>query len=131
MRTSKPLTGKEKRQLDSWNANRDRAMRRGYLVAGVLGFLGAAAMVWWLGRGGGTRSFDDLAFLRPVADAIGPMLTMMLFAGVLFAGGMLPVAWRIARAMQAQYQARYFAAGAECEPPRTAPPGPSVPPSVG
>lgn len=123
MNAAKPLTVKEKRQLDSWNANFDGAMRRGYLVAGVLGFLGGAGMVWWMMKDGGTVNFDDLPFLRPVADAIGPMLAMALFAGVLFAGGMLLVMWRIARTtrmMHAQYQARYLAAGAEGDPPREA-----------
>lgn len=124
MNAAKPLTVKEKRQLDAWNANGDRAMRRGYLVTVVLGFLGGVWLDGSFSSDASDVTFDGPSFLLPVADALGHKLAAMLFWGLLFAGAMLLVMWRIARSMRAtnaQYQARYLAAGVEGEPPRASP----------
>ena len=120
MRTAKPLTVAEKKHLDTWDCTLERSARRGYLIATVGGFLAGGGLAWWLLSGGGTSTLsNDLSFLRPVEAAIGPNATMVLFSGVLFALGMTTVMWRVQRAqraMQAQYRARYIAAGADGEP---------------
>ena len=126
MRTAKPLTTKEKHQLDNWNEKLDAQTTRVYAMMGVLGFLGGAGMSWWLtapalAAGGSSTLTDDLPFLRGVEAALGPLATSVLVGGVVFAGGMLLVAWRMLRSMRAMrsnLQARYIAAGAEGEAPR-------------
>ena len=124
MRTAKPLTKKEKVQLDNWNEKLDAQTVRVYTLMGVLGFLGGAGMSWWLAApalaaGGSSTVTDDLPFLRGVEAALGPLATDVLLGGVLFAAGMLLVAWKMLRSMRAMrsaLQARYIAAGAEGEP---------------
>ena len=124
MRTAKPLTTKEKVQLDDWNEKLDVTAARTYVPMGVLGFVGGAGMSWWLtapalAAGGSSTITDDLPFLRGVEAALGPLATSVLLGGVLFAAGMLFVAWKMLRSMRAMrsaLQARYIAAGADGEP---------------
>lgn len=126
MRIAKPLTLREKAQLDTWNERLDARAGRVYTVAGVLGGLGGAGMSGWLtgtalASGGSSTLTESLPALRGVEAAVGPLWTSVLVGGVLFGGGMLLVAWRMLRAMRAArnaLRARYLAAGAEGEPPR-------------
>ena len=126
MLTAKPLTAREKVQLDNWNERLDGSSRRLYTTTGVLGFVGGAGLAWWLtagalNAGGSSTLTQSLPFLRPVETALGPLWTSVVFAGVLFAGGMLLVAWRIIRSMRAmreQLRIRYRTAGAVGEVPR-------------
>ena len=128
MRTAKPLTAAEKRNLDSWDRTLDSRAPRGYAIAGIGGFLVGAGLGGWMTASavaaGGTSTLTTSApFLRPVEAAVGPIATTALFAGTLFTVAMLGMVWRLLRmqrAMQAQYRARFIAAGAEPEAPRGA-----------
>ena len=59
VRPARPLTAKEKRQLDNWDRTLDGSLTRVLVVAGVLGSLAEAGMTWWL-------SSDTLASGRTV-----------------------------------------------------------------
>ena len=126
MRTAKPLTAAEKRNLDTWDRTLDSRAPRGYAIGGLGGLLvggglGALMASTTAAQGGTSTLTTSAPFLRPVEAAIGTVATTALFAGVLFAVAFLGLVWRLLRmqrAMQAQYRARFIAAGAEPEAPR-------------
>lgn len=124
MRDARPLTAKEKRQLDSWDQNLERGIVRAYVVGGVLGFLGGAWLAWsmaseTLAAGGTVRSLAaDYPVLGGLERALGPVVADTLLVGIVMAAAMLAIVWRlhrVIRRMQAQFRARYVAAGAEGE----------------
>lgn len=129
MPDTKPLTAKEKSQLDNWTAHAGTVAPRAYIVAAVAGFVGGAWMDWSLtagalAAGGSSTLTQSFPFLLPVESAIGTLWTSVLTGGVLFSGGMLVVAWRIVRAMRATHETlrvRYIAAGVEDVPPPVPP----------
>ena len=127
MRPARPLTAKEKRQLDNWDRTLAGSLTRVLVVAGVLGSLAGAGMTWWLSSeplvSGGTVGAlsSEFLFLSGAERLVGAGALRVLVFGGAFAAGMIGVGWRMQRAMrrmQAQYRARYLAAGAEGEPPR-------------
>ena len=126
MRTATPLTAAEKRHLDQWDRTLDTRGPRGYAIAGIGGFLAGTGLGGWMtastiAAGGASTLTTSAPFMKPVEAAVGPIATTALFAGTLFAVAMLGLVWRLLRmqrAMQAQYRARFIAAGAEPEAPR-------------
>ena len=127
VRPARPLTAKEKRQLDNWDRTLAGSLTRVLVVAGVLGFLAGAGMTGWLSSetlaSGGTVGAlsSEFLFLSGAERLVGAGALQVLVFGGAFAAGMMGVGWRMQRAMrrmQAQYRARYLAAGAEGEPPR-------------
>ncbi len=123
MRTAKPLTPREKAQLDTWNERLDARAGRGYLIGGLGGFAAGAALTGWMIRTslaqGGTSTLSASApFMAPVEAAVGSMAAGALFGGVLFGAAMFLVSWRVVRAQRAMrdhLRVRYLAAGAEGE----------------